>query len=119
MSKPLILELKERFDYSEEEQEVGKWIDGKTIYQKTFKINIPSQETVNFKHNIQNIGVAWINPASFLDFNNVFLPLNYFRYGTDNNLYAHVSIENISIKVQAVGWIGNDAYITINYTKKN
>lgn len=35
MSKPLILELKERFNYSTEERVVGKWIDGKTLYKKT------------------------------------------------------------------------------------
>lgn len=44
MSKPLILELMERFDYSTEERVAGKWIDGKTLYKKTISTKTGTNE---------------------------------------------------------------------------
>lgn len=44
MSKPLILELMERFDYSTKERVAGKWIDGKTLYKKTISTKTGTNE---------------------------------------------------------------------------
>lgn len=46
-------------EYSTDEKVVGKWIDGKPIYEKTIsKNNIRIENAVQFNHDIANLGIC-------------------------------------------------------------
>ncbi len=51
-------------DYSTSEKAVGKWIDGKTVYQKVIPVNFTASNTW---HNVETInGITRIVSAEFL-----------------------------------------------------
>lgn len=58
--------------YSEDEQVVGTWIDGSTLYEKTIKFNnknvTNSESTSELVHGVSNIDTAFVHSA-YIDFN--------------------------------------------------
>lgn len=111
--------------YSTDEQVIGTWIDGSTLYEKTVYIaSLPSTTAqTNYAHNINNIDKI-TNYDGIIQFNNATnITAKFDRIGTSTNvldfgntLAMTVTNENIAIIV------GKDrsacsAYITIQYTK--
>ena len=114
--KTLNEKIKNLTTYSTEERNTGEtWIDGKTIYRKTFTYTPTTTDQTGFSHNIANVDKIWITEDSFLDVNGIFLPVNYHR-GIDY-IYTHVSKTEILMKVSPNGWINFPMYITVKYTK--
>lgn len=112
-------------EYSTDEQVIGKWIDGKTIYQKTFVKTISIGKN-SFDVTNLSIDKYWLNSNSFLfTVDETSKPLNVFE---SSELYIRTEISKDpydSTKkrifcLTADGYnkyyVGT-AYITINYTK--
>lgn len=56
--------------FSEEEQIVGTWIDGRSLYKKTVVFEAPNQSSTQmsiteYEHNIENIDLIWFSGESF------------------------------------------------------
>lgn len=97
--------------YSEDEQVIGTWIDGKTLYEKTYDfsstpISIPSGS--NFM-------------TSDIDSSNMGVVTNVFANHSDGTLYNDMSADptgnnHTKLKLKSVG--GATAYyLTLQYTK--
>lgn len=51
----------ELINYSSQEHLIGRWIDGKLLYEKTVDFgSLPNATEKNVSHNISNAGVIWI-----------------------------------------------------------
>lgn len=54
-------------NYSTTEQVIGRWIDGKPLYQKTFSFTLSQNTSKSYKeyaHNISNVDIIFISDAS-------------------------------------------------------
>jgi hypothetical protein len=104
-------------DYSTEEKVVGKWIDGKPIYQKTLTGTFTSSANQSIPHGIANFEQA-INVFGYLessssnvDYN---IPIGFYN-GTQ---YFGVFFDstNLQARIQTV-YYGRSYNITVQYTK--
>jgi len=85
-------------NYSETEQEIGTWIDGSTIYQKTIHFNhIRVESGTNLSHNIANIDKI--------------ISCEYFMYGPLENVDSSL----FSPAVDSDGYLG--CYATASVIK--
>lgn len=122
-----INEVNNKFNYSTEEQVIGKWIDGKPLYRKTitFTTIIKKNEATSIAHNITNVKNIFIDyGASFMEAN--IGTTNYLSYGFpligyDNSIndkvFCYANITNIEFYANG-NWAGNwIKHITLKYTK--
>ena len=105
-------------NYSTTEHEIGKWIDGSTLYEKTIDCgSLPNTTTKDVNHSISNLGyvVEMIgsgkNPNSGIQ-----IPIPYVYGNTkclqlyvDSTIIRLVSTENLSVYTES--------YVTLKYTK--
>lgn len=103
--------------YSENEHVIGTWIDGSTLYEKTFYMALPTSggsQNVSFAHGISNLNIIVERSIS-----------NFIRtgesVGTDGTSQYYTSIQsidgtNITYKTTVDG-AGRYVIITIRYTK--
>ena len=103
--------------YSADEHVVGTWIDGSTLYEKTFYMALPTSggiQNVSFAHGISNLNIIVERSIS-----------NFIRtgesVGTDGTSQYYTSIQsidgtNITYKTTVDG-AGRYVIITIRYTK--
>lgn len=96
--------------YSETEQEIGVWLDGKPLYEITIVDNFPSL-------NGYNIDISELHIDTLIRFDGVFVR------GSGNNIqpYPHNTFENSSayemVRVQARDGVANgNLYIDIHYS---
>ena len=111
-------------EYSTEETVIGKWIDGKPLYQKviTFDNTISiSYDDNTFIHNISNIDIIFVKNAFVYSKNEkrfYSIPVTLYNSNTaTDDLNIMVDIEKINFYVKS-GW--NTAWqkvIILNYTK--
>lgn len=106
--------------YSTNEQVVGKWIDGKPLYQKTVITAVPNNTQVSYPHGIANIdNVVSLTGGILVISDGYLLPANIT--GTDVNANAYrvsAGRSDIIIKTYFNGSSSNYAgYFTIQYTK--
>lgn len=97
-------------DYSLEEKVIGKWVDGKPLYQKT--IYISSLEAGDYPHGISDI--EYITDIIGIQknlYSNIWVPLWHYA---DQSFRIVVNRTNISI---AGSLSSQMAYITLRYTK--
>lgn len=115
-------------DYSTTEQKVGTWIDGKTLYEKTFIItNIPDGNLVYFAHGITNIdGIYSITGVCHaklsIDPSNAYTPLPRIQdNSTIANLGVDVNSTNIVLKGRGSNFkeVYETVYVTLRYTKSS
>lgn len=97
--------------YSLEEREIGVWIDGKPLYQKTFSfiaVNNTGKVEAVYPHNIAN--VEYIP--------NVIAKLNYPRPQVGTNYEVGVTADNTNIKVETgMDRRNSNIIVTLQYTK--
>ena len=105
-------------DYSESEIIVGRWVDGKPLYRKSYKVTTPSalkSSTVLFTYSsdmeIQDIDGCILAPDENI-------PVNFY-YSTDNYVSCWSNHKNKQIKmvVSNSDYTSRPAIITILYTK--
>ena len=106
-------------NYSETEQDTGiKYLDGKTIYQKTIKTTIttnPTSSKYTIPHGITNLETvvsvdAIINHSSVIPYGETF--------PSKDNTMGRVTVKAQDIEIGATGgWVDYVFVITIWYTK--
>lgn len=104
-------------NYSETEQDSGiKWIDGKTLYQKTINFGaLPNNTTKQVNHNISNIDnickIECIMNYPGLVFGEILPPL-------EANKGFRLNVRQNTVEVSTTGnWSSYTAYVTVYYTK--
>lgn len=108
----------EEVNYTTEEREIGTWVNGDALYQKTIDIT-PSTGTDNyFNHGISNINLVVDYESRFVDANGRCMDKNV----TDNSQYYMSVFEVNRTQVGydlGSGWIPtpNHLYVTVRYTK--
>lgn len=107
-----------RFNYQTDEHEVGTWIDGSTLYQKTYSLSMVTDGS-----NIAPINISGTYQLRFihscLSYDNNSLQESTFYWQSDN--YWVVWIENGYIKGKAnqTSYGGKSIYVTLQYTKNS
>ena len=122
-----INEVNNKFNYSTEEQVIGKWTNGKPLYRKTitFTSTISANTTTSIAHNITNAKNIFIDfSASFMEANigsSDYVSYNFPSIGYGGNItdkvYCYVNLTNIIFYANgawAENWI---KHITLKYTK--
>ena len=112
-----------KYNYSTEEQIVGTWIDGSTLYQKTIDFgNLPATTLKSVNTDVNNIGlVTKVNGFAYSSGATINIP-----YIESNNTSAKQTIDiwhnkstnkvDINTNFDASGFYG---YVTIQYTKSS
>lgn len=117
--------------YSTEEQVVGKWVDGKPLYQKTYQLTFPSGAVISNDYDLTNIlsmnidvitemkGTA-VRPGSTV----YTMPLGcgYGKYGSGGGVLwvGRRKTSNVDTLYAGSGdsaWLPATLYLTIQYTK--
>lgn len=110
--------------YSEQEKLVGKWLDGKPIYQKTIifqpEINVENPVIDTSALNVDKI--IKIEGSMLTDGGNSYIsiPAYYNNNNTAyNSVYYNVSSKQVNLRLgaQYYRYSNNVAYITLQYTK--
>lgn len=102
-------------DYSETEHVAGKWIDGQTLYEKTFVQQL-SGTSGSIDISDLNISEAFI-VSGFYDIGVTNIGLNEWL-DASNNTYAHVNNGATPPVIDMrCTWANAKAYITLQYTK--
>lgn len=112
------IKLLNPFNYSTTESAIGTWIDGKTLYQRTFTGN--SGNTVeNVISNIAGVDKVIDIEGYLIDISNNFIPLLYCSTSsTGDYIYVYVnSSGDLIIKPGASPYVNCDVAITVKYTK--
>lgn len=103
-----ITEINNKFVYSTEEQVIGKWIDGKTLYRKVLSFNGESGDTWhNISHGISNVDRIFIKYASF-------------NYNSEELIIPNDVVKEIKASLNYVSYFGNVPFATtviLEYTK--
>lgn len=105
-------------DYTEEEQAIGTWIDGKTIYRRVFQTTMPtsanSDATIyTFTDTIIPINIygACIESSGSVE------PINYW-YSTSYYITTWVpSGKLLKIRANGSGYLNNNKYVVVEYIK--
>ena len=104
--------------YSTAEQVIGSWIDGKPLYQKTFKIpldGVTLNTNIDYNHNISNVENVVDIIGTSVDVNNESRPLT----ATSDTYYCYVRRANRTrIRYYTTfNASGSYLYVTLQYTK--
>ena len=107
------------FIYSTEEQIVGKWVDGKIIYQKTFIFNTGSSASTSYNTGLTGIDKV-VDTRGFViqdpwDASVAYLPVGF---NTNAIWFSAFGTKQGTIEVRmSSGYYNKQAYITLQYTK--
>lgn len=101
--------------YSTEEQIIGEWIDGRTLYEKTFEITLTgSSQWQSVAHGISNIKDV-ISRVGWTSSGGEYYYIPYSTHQTTQMISTTSDATNIYIL--AVDRANAKAYITMQYTK--
>lgn len=109
-------------DFSTDEKEVGTWIDGKPLYQKTFVDNTEHNLEFEFNTGLTNIDTIYVAQPSFgVCSNSVIYPISYAMHTNTYSLGAFVRSNGASVGVRMGGGYDTTPFtkmvITLQYTK--
>lgn len=103
--------------YSTDETIVGKWIDGKPLYQKTINFgSLPNSTTKYVSHSITNIDNIWVHDGFTNIDGNYFGPLVYSSNNAPDNYAFYVNKTQILCETHC-NRSTETAYVTLRYTK--
>ena len=106
-------------NYSTTEHVVGTWIDGSTVYEKTFSFSIPSNnyttETTGITNFDKCVGYSGIVALG----NGYFEDINYGRPDSSNSTYYIAITTTGDIFFKTYEASSGTAYITMRYTKSS
>lgn len=109
-------------DFSTTERVIGKWIDGKTLYQEVIKItNATKDATTDYAHGISNLSFGFIqNLFVYRSDTNTTREINTTD-STSSGSVAQINATNLSYRIPASTWgwpsVALDLYAIICYTK--
>lgn len=104
------------FNYSTQEQVVGKWIDGKPIYQKTINLGeLPNESTKTVPHGISNFDHI-IGLEGYAQTSTASISIPYVSTNSAFSIVVDLDATNITVTT------GSDrsnlsGYLTMRYTK--
>lgn len=105
--------------YSEEEQIIGKWINGKPLYQKTIEYtlnNTSTTQTINY--DIENLERIHNFSTSIFDDSNNNIPMGYRETNGTVWFSSYASNNHFGIvRAQATHWAWCSGIAVIQYTK--
>lgn len=106
-------------NYSTEEQVVGTWINGETIYQKTIDFgSLPNGTTKQVEHNIDNLSMIVNMYCIRYSSNNSEFSVVPSAEPNGNSWASNLSADSTYVKIKtAEDYSFQKAYITIKYTK--
>ena len=110
--------------YSTEEQAIGTWIDGKTLYRKVITADIPSATTSGtYVRNSFSIGSdidKLFIKSAYRVYNDIIYPLPYIA-DSGNVIKVYEDSSNPKNIVIASNWINTDntALLIVEYTKNS
>lgn len=112
-------EINNKFNYSETEHVVGKWVDGSTLYEKTVDCGaLPNNTAKSTPFNISNLGriidyrVNTINTST-----GATKVLPFFNSSYQCICFAEISATAVTIYASGDRTAYNSTYTTIRYTK--
>jgi len=92
-----------------------KWIDGKTIYRKSYRLVI-ADATQEFNHLISNLGTITKIDGVIEISNGSFLPLNFIAQ--NGTYFFSTFLNSTKIEIRTVSaYVGTIFYLTVEYTK--
>jgi hypothetical protein len=125
IKQPLVTNVEMNYqEYSTEEHIVGKWINGKTLYQKTFVIEVPANENIPdiVSHNLTDVDFIMVDMAVL--HNTVtknYINLDTVSSNEEVEVGIYVNATNIHFTGQnnSSSWIQPRLiiYVTLKYTK--
>lgn len=104
------------FEYSTDEQIVGKWIDGKPIYKKTIYRSSLASGEIDILHGISNLDLCIKLEAFEIAASHTTLPLPTLANTSNGNYASPWTISSTKIKL-FLSLALTDVYITLYYTK--
>ena len=108
-------------NYSTEEKVIGKWIDGKPLYQKTINLgNLPNKATKTVNHEIENIDLTSVMYESNLyyatdDYATSLPRVNDSRLASQ--IFFEITSSSIIIYGRGENFSAFSGHITLKYTK--
>lgn len=119
--------LNDKFNYTQEEQRIGTWIDGKPIYRKVIKVTSIDNSSNNYDVaiSISNLNEIVNIGGTIKTSNNAYKPVTVIYTDNSNAISSHYSfsvyaITNSYISLSYGNWwktIFDKAYIILEYTK--
>lgn len=104
--------------YSTEEQIVGEWIDGSTLYERTYSYSISSETSQEIATLDSNIVVKEIKGIIHNNGNDMTIP--WIDASFFYNIYYSASTHKLTaIKKNTGDWTGQTVEVTIRYTKSS
>lgn len=103
-----------KHNYSENEIVVGKWIDGRDVYEKTFDIGNLNSSTKLLAHGISNLNLV-LNAHGSAYNGTSNLPIPYSP--TDAGSCIGIAVNSTNIVIYSSGRSDYYAYVTIQYIK--
>ena len=113
--------------YSTNEQAVGKWIDGKTLYQKSFEIALPNRVATTTEELITSVDTSALNIDVMTECNAVFGNVangNWLQMPLllPDGVYGRIVKNGSNNILEVIGNFGSTTnhkiFATIKYTKK-
>lgn len=106
--------------YSTDEKKVGKWVDGRTLYQKTIVLNVPMPlgKGLDVPHNISDLDIA-VEANGYYKFSGVCC---FMGQGYDESQTVRIwDVNNTTINLQIETGIKSEpnlvGAVTIKYVK--
>lgn len=118
-----INEVNNKFNYSTEEQVIGKWIDGKPLYRKVIKFTttILVDAALEINHGINNVEMIWFDPTGCFMWAGSSLGYNVPMVGYNGNFTDEIytNVDKTKVSIYSNGSWGSlwTKYITLLYTK--
>ena len=106
--------------YSTTERAIGKWIDGKTLYRKSFEIgNLPNAGAATYSTGLTNVVVQKIYGRA-VHTNNTMIPIPYVGSSIDYCVHCNFTSDNkIAIGTNNMDRSGYTGVVTLEYTKSS
>lgn len=113
-----INEVNNKFNYSTEEQVIGKWINNKPIYRKIVFFEVTSNSDISHNYNIQSVENIWIDEsASYILGDYETLGVNWY-YATSDWCRTWINKNQGFIRFKCPSSIGTrTCYVCLRYTK--
>ena len=103
--------------YSTEEHIVGKWIDGKAVYEKTVYMgSVNNSGGVTLQHDIASLNIDKI--ISITGFAYTPTQFRNIPHGYLGQEHVNGYADNHTLYIASQGYAVGECYLTIKYTKK-
>ena len=105
-------------NYSIEEQVVGKWKDGKTLYRKVLDVGAVTTTEVQVNLNVSDVdNVIDFGGGGYMASGGHFLPWNFENSGGFTSCYYQASNKRFLLQVSTSSYNLSSGHIIVYYTK--